>query len=182
MQTMFDDNVTLDTNFDELLDEVIDPQPTAGERLIRLADVARYAAGAGRASIFIHDAATRTLWTRTATDSDTIRVKDSAGIVGHCAMTRQITNVGDCYRDARFNRSVDTDTGYRTMSLLALPLLARDGTLLGVLELLNARSGSFDAEAVSTAMRVARFVAQSVEEDIQADRTKPQPKPQAKTA
>ena len=43
--------------------------------------------------------------------------------------------------DPRFNRTVDTATGYRTTSVLTIPVKARDGRKLGVMQALNSTDG-----------------------------------------
>lgn len=59
------------------------------------------------------------------------------GIAGFAAQTRQALDVQDAYADARFNPSFDRALGYRTKDIFALPILANDGEVIGVLELLN---------------------------------------------
>lgn len=60
----------------------------------------------------------------------------------HVALTGAILNLEDAYADHTvgpiFNRAIDESTGYRTRSLLALPLMSSSGTVLGVMELVNA--------------------------------------------
>ncbi len=90
-----------------------------------------------RGSIFLFDALRQELYTTVATGAQEIRFGIDAGIAGHCARTREIMNVKDCYNDARFNPEVDRATGYRTRALMALPLIGLEDELVGVLELLN---------------------------------------------
>ncbi len=40
-------------------------------------------------------------------------------------------------QDDRFNRNVDKQTGYKTNSLLCLPILNYEGDLLGVAQIMN---------------------------------------------
>jgi adenylate cyclase len=54
--------------------------------------------------------------------------------------------VEDAYADARFNQAVDAETGFRTRSVLCLPLRDRAGDVFAVTQLLNRRDGlPFDA-------------------------------------
>jgi phosphoserine phosphatase len=78
------------------------------------------------------------------TGVDSIRVPADRGIVGECAQTREIINVPDAYADPRFNPEVDRRTGYHTRCLLTVPLVGHDESLVGVLQLLNKRGGTFD--------------------------------------
>jgi len=54
--------------------------------------------------------------------------------------------VPDCYADPRFNPAIDRQTGYKTRCLLSVPLLGIDGALVGVLQLLNKRTGIFNTD------------------------------------
>jgi len=70
-------------------------------------------------------------------------------ISGYCALTRGIINIPDMYQispDApyHFNDSVDKMTGYKATSSLTFPLIAADGRLLGVIQVLNAMNDSHE--------------------------------------
>jgi hypothetical protein len=50
-------------------------------------------------------------------------------------------------QDSRFNPDFDRASGYRTKSILCMPLLGIDGTLVGVIQLINkVTGGAFDVE------------------------------------
>ncbi len=63
------------------------------------------------------------------------------GIAGWVAMTGEPIAVGAVQDDARFARDVAESTDYVPETILAAPLLARDGTLHGVLEVLDPAGG-----------------------------------------
>ena len=75
------------------------------------------------ASLFIVDSEKQELWTQVAEGADEIRIPLTSGIVGYVAMSKEIVNVKDAYRDDRFNKSVDLRTGYRTKSILCAPII-----------------------------------------------------------
>ena len=117
-----------------------------------------------------------------------IRIPATKGLAGECAQTRRIINVPDAYADSRFNQSVDRQTGYRTRSILTIPLLGHDGKLVGVAQVLNKRGspGVFSVEdeeiAESLAAQAAvamkrgrliedRLVREKLERDIELART-----------
>ena len=54
-----------------------------------------------------------------------------------------VINVRDAAADPRFNGEIDKRTGYRTRSLLSVPLRGINNEIIGVLELLNKRTGAF---------------------------------------
>lgn len=65
-----------------------------------------------------------------------------ASIAGYVALTSTELNIEDVYAIAedapyRFNRSFDLQMGYRTLSILAIPMLNHRGDVVGVLEFIN---------------------------------------------
>ena len=70
----------------------------------------------------------------------TIEVSVGQGIAGHVAKTGRAARVADAYADARFDRSWDEQSGFRTRSILAVPLKDYQGGTVGVLQVLNKRS------------------------------------------
>ena len=99
-----------------------------------------------RASVFLLDKTRAELFSRMATGQQEIRFPADRGIAGECAQRMAIINVPDAYADARFNREIDQATGFRTRSILTLPMMGHDGELMGVLQLLNRTGGPFTAE------------------------------------
>jgi putative ABC transport system ATP-binding protein len=100
---------------------------------------------ADRASLFLLDEGRGELWSKVARDAQgepfEIRIPRSSGIAGAVAATGHTENVSDAYADPRFDRSTDDETGYRTRSMLCLPLLDREDRLFGVAQILNRRDG-----------------------------------------
>ncbi len=78
-----------------------------------------------------------------------IRLKVGQGIAGHVAQTSKALLVNDPYQDPRFNPEWDMTSGYRTRSILAVPMKNHLGTTIGVIQVLNKKSGLFtDHDAV----------------------------------
>ncbi len=63
-------------------------------------------------------------------------VKSNEGIIGWVAETGKSRNIKDAYADEHFTSRLDLKTGFRTRSILAVPMLRR-GCLIGVIEVLN---------------------------------------------
>jgi HD-GYP domain-containing protein (c-di-GMP phosphodiesterase class II) len=67
-----------------------------------------------------------------------------ASVVAHCVLTGQTVNIPDAYDAAGFDfvatRAFDARTGYRSVSMLTVPMRNHEGEITGVLQLLNARS------------------------------------------
>lgn len=75
-----------------------------------------------------------------------IRFPLGTGIAGAVAETGEAIRIDDAYADPRFNREVDRQTGYRTRSLLSLPIKNKEGRVFAVAQLLNRKDGQpFDA-------------------------------------
>ncbi|MBI3756913.1 MAG: SpoIIE family protein phosphatase [Deltaproteobacteria bacterium] len=100
---------------------------------------------AERTSLFLYDEGRQELWSKIAQElgpSQEIRFPVGVGIAGQVAQTRQGVNLADVYQDPRFNPDFDKRTGYRTRSLLCLPLLSSTGKLIGVIQVLNKKGRS----------------------------------------
>ena len=58
-----------------------------------------------------------------------------------CALTKKIINIDDVYDSTRFDfsgtKQFDAKTGYRSKSMLVVPMIGDDNTLVGVLQLIN---------------------------------------------
>ncbi|KAI4459702.1 cyclic nucleotide phosphodiesterase [Holotrichia oblita] len=74
-----------------------------------------------------------------------IRFPLGTGIAGQVAMTGEILNISDAYSDERFNRTVDQLTGYRTQTILCMPIYIR-GSIIGVVQMVNKHTGCFSKE------------------------------------
>lgn len=76
-----------------------------------------------------------------------VRIPLGSGIAGAAAAGGAPIRIDDAYADARFNPAVDRQTGYRTHSILSLPVKNADGEVFAVAQLLNRRDGKpFDAD------------------------------------
>ena len=91
------------------------------------------------ASLFLVDRLTGELISRITLDGSEIRVPPRQGIVGHVAATGEVINIADAYQDARFDRTNDEVSGYRTRSILCMPLRGHTGEIIGAIEVLNKR-------------------------------------------
>ncbi len=115
---------------------------------------------AERGTLYLIDAARGELWSRVlqseAEELSEIRLKIGEGVAGYVAASGQTLNIADAYEDARFNAHFDQITGYRTRSILAAPMVNPQQKIIGVVQLLNKRGGSFTAhdERLLAAMTV----------------------------
>ena len=81
-----------------------------------------------------------------------LRLKVGQGIAGHVAQTSKTLLVNDPYNAPRFNPAPDLQFGYRTRSILAVPMKNHLGRTIGVVQVLNKKTGPFnDHDAVTLA-------------------------------
>lgn len=101
--------------------------------------IARTEVKADRGSVFLVDKQHKELWSIVAQglESQEIRIPFGRGVAGNVAESGELINVPDAYELPIFDRSFDQKFGYRTKSLLCLPIRHRSGEVVGVLQLLN---------------------------------------------
>ncbi|MBN1485340.1 MAG: GAF domain-containing protein [Chloroflexia bacterium] len=75
-----------------------------------------------------------------------IRLPIESGIAGYVARTGETVNVDDAYADPRFDPQIDQLVGYRTQSILTVPMHDPEGTINGVVQVLNKGGGHFSEE------------------------------------
>jgi len=85
------------------------------------------------------------IWSKFAESSGVrplnIRIPITRGIVGHVARTGETLNIPDPYNHPDFDPEVDRKTGYRTQSILAMPIFDRRRDIFAVAQVLNKRGG-----------------------------------------
>jgi adenylate cyclase len=115
------------------------------ETLKRVMDEAKELMNADRSTLWLVDHDAKQLWTKIATADGVyqeIRIPINAGFAGLVATSGHAVNIPfDLYNhpNAFTAKQVDQRTGYRTCSLLCLPVLNADGELIGVTQLVNKR-------------------------------------------
>lgn len=89
------------------------------------------------------------------------RIAFGEGLVGECLRDLTTINVHDAYADPRFRGALDRATGYKSHTVLNVPLLGWEKQPVGVLQLMNKQSGSFDEtdERVAAALAAQCAVA-----------------------
>jgi adenylate cyclase len=115
---------------------------------------------AERSTLFIHDSETGELWSRVAqgTEKKEIRLPSYGGLAGAAFTAGETLNIADAYADARFNQDFDRQTGFKTRSILCMPLADRLGQPIGVMQVLNKVGGPF---TVLDETRLKAFSAQA---------------------
>lgn len=123
--------------------------------IMKIMNFAQKLVNADRASLFLVDNKTKELYARIfdignglgnqmmdSQDQKEIRFSMEKGVAGHVASTGEILNIPDAYKDERFNREVDLQTGYKTKTILCMPIYNR-GSIIGVVQMVNKKTGPF---------------------------------------
>jgi adenylate cyclase len=134
---------------------------------------------AQRSTVFLHDEHSNELFSRFAQGEyqHEIRLLDNEGIAGYVFQQKQGIIVEDAYNDARFNRDVDKETGYKTRDILCAPIITVRGEIIGVIQSINSKHGTFnpvDLHLISTIATQVAIVVQGFQtiEHLNAARAK----------
>ena len=94
---------------------------------------------AERCSVFLADTDTKELYTQTP--DGIIRFPWSKGLAGECFTTGETINIPEPYKDSRFNQANDKRTGFKTSSILCMPIRNPANELIGCVQALNKGAG-----------------------------------------
>jgi HD-GYP domain-containing protein (c-di-GMP phosphodiesterase class II) len=109
--------------------------------MLLLANFGRDLIGADRCTVWLCNQKDGTLWTKVAHGLDRMSIPKTKGLAGWVATHGEPLIINDPYRDERFDQEVDKQTGYRTRSILSLPILDADGRISGVYQAVNKLTG-----------------------------------------
>ena len=120
---------------------------------------------ADRSTLYLMTDDGRALWSKVVQGDERveIRLELGEGVAGWVAAERAIVNIPDAYADDRFQPSVDLKSGYRTRSILSVPMLGALGGLVGVLQVLNKQDGPFTQPDEELLMALASQAAIAIE-------------------
>lgn len=118
-------------------------------------------------SVFIVDDKANDLYIRTATgekeeEVKTIRVPIGEGIAGWVAKEGQPLLIDDAEQDPRFKKSISDAIGFKTKSVMCVPLMSENG-IIGVIEVMNSQDKEvFDMGDMDFLLILADQVASSL--------------------
>ena len=98
------------------------------------------------------------------------RVKIGEGVAGWVAQTGKPTIVNNAAKDPRFAKRFDSETQFRTRSILCAPLISR-GRTIGVVQVINRRGGRFTQTDLDLLMTMVEPCAIAIENAILFQRT-----------
>lgn len=120
--------------------------------------------GCDRSAVFQLDEQTGHLVSLYASGTEcTITLQFKLGIAGFVALTGQELLVDDPYGDARFESAFDHNTGYRTRNILSVPLKTATHEILGVIQVINRKTGSFTVDDLELMNTMAGTIAIAIE-------------------
>ncbi|XP_016950272.1 cGMP-specific 3',5'-cyclic phosphodiesterase [Drosophila biarmipes] len=95
----------------------------------------------------------------TRASAEEIIIPFGIGIAGMVAQTKQMINIKEAYKDARFNCEIDLKTGYKTNAILCMPICNYEGDIIGVAQIINKTNGcmEFDEHDVEIFRRYLTF-------------------------
>lgn len=134
--------------------------------LITITEETKQAVNTDRATVFLLDKDAHELWSKVASGmgQQEIRFPAHLGLAGHVAMTGEVINIEDAYNDSRFNKDIDKKTGYRTRTVLCVPMRNLHHEIIGVFQVINKLDGeSFSHEDEALLIAIASSAAISIE-------------------
>ena len=114
---------------------------------------------AERSTLFLNDEKTNELWSQVGEGlgATQIRFPNHLGIAGAVFTQNKTVNIPHAYADLRFNPGFDKKTGFFTRSILCVPVVNKQGKVIGVTQILNKRGGPLTDE---DEQRLRAFTAQ----------------------
>lgn len=117
------------------------------DELLRvIAEETKNAIQADRCSVFLWDKDSDELWSKVALGLDSsqeIRFPADKGLAGYVVKSGETLNIVDAYNDSRFNPDVDKKTGYRTKTILCMPIMNNNKEIIGAFQVINKIDGVF---------------------------------------
>ena len=116
-----------------------------------LIEIATDEIGADRGSLFLNDPLTGELYSRVAQGNLTreIRLLNTTGLAGAVFKSGIGEIVHQPYKDARFNKNIDQQTGFVTKNMICAPVKTVSNDIIGVIQILNKKRGRFTKEDLS---------------------------------
>jgi len=128
--------------------EIVNSTLDLDKLLSLILEIALRLVNADRGTLYLIDEAKQELWSKILKGDALveIRLPMGKGIAGYVAATGDTLSIPDAYLDNRFNPEFDEKTGFRTKTILCMPMRNKDQKIIGVFQLLNKRNGLFTTE------------------------------------
>lgn len=156
-------------NSDELLTFIFDSigkvatLNTNQEILEELAQMGRDIVYADRCTIWILDKKKEKFWTQIADGMRKITMDVHQGIVGSSVQSGEAEIINDVYQDERFNSKIDRETGYKTQTMMVIPMKNRNKDVVGAIQVINKQNGGiFTEDDMKHLMLSATYIAETI--------------------
>ena len=129
-----------------------------------LADMGRSLTFADRCTIWVVSDDKKTIWTKVAHGMDAIEIPIDSGIVGNSIINEKRIIIDDVYNDERFNPDIDKKTGYKTKSMMVMPMFDYDDEIIGAFQVINNRGekAAFNEEDMQRLMLSSTYAAETL--------------------
>jgi len=132
--------------------------------LFKIATDVKKTLHADRCTVFLLDEVKNELWSKVALGvEDEIRFPADKGIAGYVLKKGELVNIPDAYKDPRFNPEIDKKTGYKTHTILTLPIINRQKERIGVFQVLNKKEGTFTTADEKLLNAIAMIASSAIE-------------------
>lgn len=156
-------------NSDELLSFIFDSigkvatLNTNQEILEALASMGRDIVFADRCTIWMLNKKKEKLWTQIADGMRKITMDVNTGIVGAAVQSGESEIINDVYENPRFNSQIDVETGYKTKTMMVIPMKNRNKEVVGAIQVINKKDGMvFTEEDMKHLMLAATYIAETI--------------------
>jgi len=127
-----------------------------------LANMGKALTNADRCTVWVVD--DEEIWTKVAHGMDAIRLPKDSGIVGNSITSGKKIIIDDVYNDSRFNPNIDKKTGYRTKSMMVIPMFDNDDEIIGAFQVINhlGEDGIFEKRDMERLMLASTYAAETL--------------------
>ena len=137
------------------------------ELLIQIAEASTRLLGAERATIFLPDASGEALIGKPAlgVEDGMLRIPAGAGVVGKVMESGEPIRVDDDISDEQqqINRDVDEQLGFKTTTLLCVPMVNSQQQTIGAFEVINRLAGNFTQADQDALVELAHHASVAIE-------------------
>ncbi len=132
--------------------------------IMTLANMGRALTGGDRCSVWVVSEDRKTIWTKVAHGIEGIKIPIDSGIVGDAIVSGKRIIIDDVYKDPRFNAEIDKQTGYRTKSMMVIPMYDYSDTIIGAFQVINHRGKetNFDKRDLERLTLASTYAAETI--------------------
>jgi len=129
-----------------------------------LANMGRALTSADRCSVWVVSDDRKTIWTKVAHGIDALRIPIDSGIVGNAITDGERVLIDDVYKDKRFNKAIDNQTGYQTKSMMVIPMFDYNDEIIGAFQVINHQgdSDTFDTRDMERLTLASTYAAETI--------------------